>query len=578
MQKMKAACGAAALLLGASTWACAQTTRPSGRAVVVNPAASTLSPLPIREVTVFKDGHAFLLHEGTVPIDERGQASLDNLPTPVLGTFWPFAANGALKSATSARQLASVPRSAVTLIDLIRANIGAEVTLIEYNDKRSEGKILDVLQQSPLVAPAQPNQSQADQTILLQTKDGVRAVPYGASLTSGGSLIFKNSPGLNLATDEWRSSLRLQLNGARREARVGVAYLQKGIRWIPSYRLALGEREKANLQIQATLVNDIADLKSARAHLVIGAPSFAFKDTIDPIALQNEFARLSPYFQAGGFSNAIQSQVASNSYAMAGAPPVADQSGGPAVEGGGANEDFYVYDVENITLAKGERMVFGLGQSEVRVQDIYALDAQAAPPEDVYRALNYQQQRAIASDLAKPNVMHKLRITNSGQAPLTTAPMLIEKSGRVLAQTLMTYTAPGGRSDVDLAPAVDVTLKRRESETKRTPGALKWRGADFARVDVAGVLEIQSYRNEPITVEVTQRFVGSVEKAEGGTIRKIGAGDDELASQPLPSWWNNYGGSDAWRQVNALSSVTWTFTLPAKGKRELPFEYFYFWG
>ena len=64
-------------------------------AVCASPAVAqenTLSKMPVREVTVFKDGHAFVLHEGNLPVAVDGSVALDGLPAPVLGTFWPYSA------------------------------------------------------------------------------------------------------------------------------------------------------------------------------------------------------------------------------------------------------------------------------------------------------------------------------------------------------------------------------------------------------------------------------------------------------------------------------------------------------
>src|SRR6185369_2228738 len=58
---------------------------------------SALARLPIKEVTVFKDGHAFVAHEGELPTDSAGNVVMDYLPTPVLGTFWPYAKGGGHK-------------------------------------------------------------------------------------------------------------------------------------------------------------------------------------------------------------------------------------------------------------------------------------------------------------------------------------------------------------------------------------------------------------------------------------------------------------------------------------------------
>ena len=53
------------------------------------PPLKALARLPVKEITVFKDGHAFVLHSGRMPTDAAGQVVLDYLPSPVIGTFWP---------------------------------------------------------------------------------------------------------------------------------------------------------------------------------------------------------------------------------------------------------------------------------------------------------------------------------------------------------------------------------------------------------------------------------------------------------------------------------------------------------
>ena len=93
-----------------------------------------------------------------------------------------------------------------------------------------------------------------------------------------------------------------------------MAYVQKGLRWIPSYKVTVGSAGKVRVQLQATLVNELADLEDVTANLVVGVPTFAFRGTVDPMALQETVARLGNYFDAQsatGFamSNAVMSQV-----------------------------------------------------------------------------------------------------------------------------------------------------------------------------------------------------------------------------------------------------------------------------
>ena len=92
-------------------------------------------------------------------------------------------------------------------------------------------------------------------------------------------------------------------------------YLQRGLRWIPGYKVALDGKGNAVIKLEATLINELADMEDVTAQLVVGVPTFAFKDLIDPISLQQVMARLSPYFDqnaisASRLSNALMSQTA----------------------------------------------------------------------------------------------------------------------------------------------------------------------------------------------------------------------------------------------------------------------------
>jgi hypothetical protein len=41
---------------------------------------------------------------------------------------------------------------------------------------------------------------------------------------------------------------------------------------------------QATISLQATLVNELADLQGVTVHLVVGVPTFMFKETVDPMA------------------------------------------------------------------------------------------------------------------------------------------------------------------------------------------------------------------------------------------------------------------------------------------------------
>jgi hypothetical protein len=80
----------------------------------LTPNALAFAKLPVREVTVFKDGHAFVVHQGVLPTDADGNVIMDYLPTPVIGTFWPYATGKDVKltGVVAGRQLIKTERTA----------------------------------------------------------------------------------------------------------------------------------------------------------------------------------------------------------------------------------------------------------------------------------------------------------------------------------------------------------------------------------------------------------------------------------------------------------------------------------
>ena len=93
--------------------------------------------MPVKEITVFKDGHAFMLHSGKMPADAPETFQMDYLPNPVLGTFWAYSAdkNVRLSAVTSSQRRGRNDRTALSLQELIEANSGADVVVTEVGGK-----------------------------------------------------------------------------------------------------------------------------------------------------------------------------------------------------------------------------------------------------------------------------------------------------------------------------------------------------------------------------------------------------------------------------------------------------------
>ena len=574
-------------------------------AAAAAPADKVVSPnaaprLPVKEVTVFKDGHAFVLQEGRLPTD-GGNVVMDYLPTPVIGTFWAYSADKAVKlsGVVAGQRRAVIERTALSIRELIEANVGAEALVTETNQSSHAGTILGFPARSAeeLAATSPPNSverlSEKGNVVLLKTAEGTTALP----LERIQEVTFRAPFRPKVGQEEFRNSLTLRLDwGARtpaKTAEVGLVYLQKGIRWIPSYKVDLDGKGQATIRLQATVLNELTDLDGTTLQLVIGVPSFYFKDTIDPIALQQTAAQLSQFFQtdasrgrgsvlAANFSNAMMSQVArAGDYQGGAEQPVGGQDSN--LPEGNKNEDLYVFTVRNVTLKKGERAILPLAEFTVPYEDVFALDLPFAPPTDVRQHFNSQQQSELAKLFNAPKVTHKARLQNKSQYPFTTAPALLLREGRVLAQSMMTYAAPGASADLNITAALDIAVKKTDNETKRTPNAYSHDGSGYLRVDLDGKVRLTNHRQQPVEVEVVRHALGHIDGAdhdgkvemnnvfEGTDFAPTGGGES------TPDWWSWYSWPWWWHHVNGVGRVTWKLTLEPGKPVEVGYAWHYYW-
>ena len=168
---------------------------------------------------------------------------------------------------------------------------------------------------------------------------------------------------------------------------------------------------------------------------------------------------------------------------------------------------------------------------------MYALDIPFTPPAEVWRNQNNGQQSELARLFNSPKVMHKIRLANSSEYPLTTAPVLILRDDRVLAQGSMTYASPGADADLDVTTAVDMRVKKSDNETKRTPNAEKWQGNQYGRVDLEGKITLTSFAKQPVEIEVTRSVLGNASEADhDGKIEMVNIFEDQAlgAGGPTP--------------------------------------------
>ncbi|HCO94906.1 MAG TPA: hypothetical protein DIU00_13300, partial [Phycisphaerales bacterium] len=270
-----------------------------------NVAEGAPARMPVKEITIFKDGHAFVLHEGKMPAGTDGNVTIDYLPRPIIGTFWAYSAdaNAKLTGVVSHKRVVPVKRTALTIPELIEGNVGAKVRITEAGLAAYETTILGIPTRSTeelgnAEPPGSPEKlPERGSIVLLKFEGGVKAVPINRIQ----EVTFLDEPRLQLAGEQFRDMMTLKLDWGKRRpaqtAEVGMVYVQRGIRWIPNYRIDIDGKGNATVKLQATIINELADVEDVKAHLVIGVPRFAFENTPDPISLQQTVAQLSRHFR-----------------------------------------------------------------------------------------------------------------------------------------------------------------------------------------------------------------------------------------------------------------------------------------
>ncbi|UCD00059.1 MAG: hypothetical protein JSW66_09285 [Phycisphaerales bacterium] len=546
--------------------------------------------MPVKEVSIFKDGHAFVLHEGRMPVDADGNVMMDYLPRPIIGTFWAYSADAKAKltSVVSGKRVVPIKRTALTIPELIAGNIGARVLVRDQNVY--EATILGIPTRSsqelghtdpPGTPEALPVRSDV---VLLKVAEGVKIV----HINQIQQITFLGEPNADLAREEFLDTMTLKLDWGRNRtaeaANVGMVYVQRGIRWIPNYRVEIDGKGRATVKLQATIINELADIENVKAHLVIGVPRFAFEKTLDPISLQQTVAQLSQHFRsdsqsAYAFSNMIMTQ-AEAPVRRVDTPAGGDAIDlGPDVAGSGKNEDLYVFTLEHVTLKKGQRLVVPVAEYELEYEDVFVLDLPFGPPPEVEHRFNNEQHARLAQLYHLPKVMHKIRLANSAHCPLTTAPALILRQGRIIAQGMMTYTAVGASSDLELTAAVDITVEKLDNETNRVPDATKWDGYTYARSDLTGTIRLTNRRTETVTLEIRRSVLGHIDSASHeGSIEHLGRHEGGwMTANSLPFWWHWYNWPYWWYHFNSVGRVTWKHELQPGHTIELGYEWHYFW-
>ena len=441
----------------------------------------------VKSVAVFKNGYGFFVREGDVKLRD-GWAVGSQLPPAVLST------------------LAIYGHDENDTVDVIGTGPGET---IEFDGKDS---------------PKTP----AAIRVRLEAAKGLRVqIGYtakGADRTAAGELA---SIGPDYAVLEHAGStfavpvdgikklqmldLPIRVHVAREKpgdapVKLGMAYLRKGIVWIPEYSVKVIDDTTAEIVLRGTLVNEAENLIHTDVQFVVGVPHFLHGDYLEPASIGQVIRTIG----AGVMPEGLQSQVMNragiannaiqaNQFDAGRAPPGAVEQ--PAVGGGkdvkaaagnlptldssGAGSDFTVYTKSDLTLRTGEKAIVTLFRKKVKYTHRYRWD----PPAEL---------------------QHSLILFNDSDSPFTTGPFVAVSGSRPLAQDLLKYTPKGGQCELPITAAVNVATDKEEMEADRKIKALPdtTRGHHFDLVTLNGNLKIRNFEKRAIDIVISVKVPG----------------------------------------------------------------------
>jgi len=566
------------LCMSMGTWTIAALAAYSGAAP-----ESTLKPV---QVATFKNGLAFIVRQGDVPL-EGGAAKIVPIPAATLGSLWitPNDAKVTLDEVVAYRYKVASRQNLTTLAGLLLANAGKVVTLGYGNQKEYTGEIVGFRESEPLAeggssstgaAPALlPPEGPGPESRLLAERASPQpmdVVPQFLLLKVDGKLLalslqnvtqitLPENPVLQAAKEEERKALRLKVKGAASHANLTMGYLEYGFGWTPSYLVSLQDDKTALLTLQAVVIDDGEDLRDTEMFFVVGVPNFAYAHISSPMALEQT---LLDFMQAANRrEGGVVGGVASNAILAQRVMPMgtedqlaaASPSFETAVEElrGAPEEDLFLYSRSGVTLAKGERATYNVFSGSLNYEHIYQWDVQDTPRVDAFGNVQNLQNPSRSDQAERNNVWHALRLKNNTKFPWTSAPALVISGAKPVSQDTIPYTPKGATSILKLTIATDIRSSHDEREVARQQNVARRRGYSYDEVTVEGTLKIKNYKTKDVRLSISKTLRGSVEsQSDDGKAEKLG---------------------EAISVDNPMSRLTWEITLQAGEERSITYRY-----
>lgn len=431
----------------------------------------------LKSVAVFRDGYGYYTREGKVKL-ENGWATTNFVPTAIRGTVWVYSTDKGdrIDTVITTHDNKIEFTSAADLKAKLADKVGLRLTVVTNNDQKFEGELSRLL----------------DDMLLLQVGAGYSAVPY-AQIKS-------------VSLVGYPIKVKVATSNPNKVTTLGIAYLQEGIRWDPSYILNV-EHGSATLELRASMQNTTESLTKSDVLFVVGSPFVANRGMQDMMGLLPQAAvpaKTGPETE----TRKVNAEIGDKDSAAAIKPTVSGEEAG----------ELFFYKKADLSLATNDIAMVSIFQSGVPITPQFEWNADGE------------------------EVLYLLKIKNTTKQPLTTGPVFVVENGQALGQETIKYTPNGDDAEIRLARGIGLRVEKTEAEVKR--GATLHIGkSDFIPVSLKGTLTIKNFRSEAAPLKITKTARGKVtSQSDAGKIKQ---------TQVLSG------------EVNPLNDLEWNVTIGA---------------
>ena len=485
----------------------------------------------VTSIALFKNGLAFVSREAALP-REDARLRLEGLPVPVHGTFWAWSPGRpeGVRRLTASLEPRKSMAPVQSLADLLMANAGRDAEVVFADGKLVKGRVV--------APPDRPSNESFDterlppapRPLLLTTSEGTIAFDPGSVQRVQ---VLGAPPATTLDRRVPQATLDLDAAGGA-DAKLELVYLSHGATWAPSYSVELLGKDRARVTAKAEVINELEDIESADVRLVTGYPNIAWSAVDDPIAMRGDLAA---FLAAMGSlrQNIAYDRMEASAPVYSPSPPAGERA-----------DELFLYPLPKFSLPRGQRAYVPLFSVDCAAEHLYELDLDDRVRDDRIDSNRGGSQPPL-------EIWHRVRLTNAGTVPWTTAPAMATRGGAIVAQDELAYAAPGATSTLRITRVSDLRADADEFEVERKPRALEVHGRAYDEITLRGVAEITSFRDDDVTVTVTKSLTGTVTlTTPDGKVEKLG--------QRLNA-------------VNPSSTIRWAIPLKARSKASVGYRY-----